>query len=84
MKLNSKVPSRASSVDYEAENHRLKRELARMTEERDILENGRVFRKGCKKKYACIAMHRPLFAARWMCRRLSIHLSGFYAWVKNS
>ena len=38
MKLYAKAASQASSVDHEAENRRLKRELARMTEERDILK----------------------------------------------
>ncbi len=41
MKLYAKAASRASSVDHEAENRRHKRELARMTEERDILKKGR-------------------------------------------
>jgi len=40
MKLYAKAASQASSVDHEAENRRLKRELARMTEERDILKKG--------------------------------------------
>ena len=39
MKLYSKAASQTSSVDHEAENRRLKRELTRMTEERDILKN---------------------------------------------
>jgi len=34
-------------------------------------------------KYAFVAEHRPLFSVRRMCRCLSIHPSGFYAWVKN-
>jgi len=34
-------------------------------------------------RYAFIAEHRPLFAVRAMCRCLSIHPSGFYAWRKN-
>jgi len=34
-------------------------------------------------KYAFIAEHRPLFSVRRMCRCLSIHPSGFYAWIKN-
>ena len=40
MKLYAKAASQASSVDHEAENRRLKRELARMTEECDILKKG--------------------------------------------
>ena len=39
MKLCAKAGSQTSSSDREAENRRLKRELARMTEERDILKN---------------------------------------------
>jgi putative transposase len=43
----------------------------------------RVFRQGCKVRYAFIAEHRPLFPVRAMCRCLCIHPSGFYAWLKN-
>ena len=39
MKLYAKAASQASSAEQTAENRRLKRELARMTEERDILKN---------------------------------------------
>ena len=53
MQLYAKAASQASSVDHEDENRRLKRELARKTEERDILKkSGRVLRKGCKVTYA--------------------------------
>ena len=34
-------------------------------------------------KYAFVALHRPEFSIRAMCRCLSIHPSGFYAWVKQ-
>ncbi len=30
-----------------------------------------------------MAEHRPLFSVRAMCPCLRIHLSGFYAWLKN-
>ena len=43
MKLYAKAASQASSVDHEAENRRLKRELARMTEERDILKKAAAY-----------------------------------------
>jgi len=42
MKLYAKAESQASSVDHEAENCRLKCELARVTEERDILKKAAV------------------------------------------
>ncbi|GAA6208509.1 hypothetical protein NBRC116601_18020 [Cognatishimia sp. WU-CL00825] len=38
MKVYAKAASKASSVEHEAENRRLTREPARMTEERDILK----------------------------------------------
>lgn len=34
-------------------------------------------------KYAFVAQHRPAFSVRAMCRCLSIHPSGFYAWLKQ-
>ena len=43
MKLYAKAASQTSSVDHEAENRRLKRELARMTEERDILKKAAAY-----------------------------------------
>ena len=42
-------PSSKPGVDHEAENRRLKRELARVTEERDILKNGRGPRPACAR-----------------------------------
>ncbi len=34
-------------------------------------------------RYAFVAEHRQQFCVRTMCRCLSIHTSGFYAWLKN-
>ncbi|WP_373285601.1 IS3 family transposase [Salipiger pallidus] len=77
--------AKASSGDAEkeAEIRRLKRELLRVTEERDILKKAnRVFRQGCKVRYAFVAEHRGQFSVRAMCRCLRIQPSGFYAWLK--
>lgn len=43
MKTYARAASQAASVDHEAENRRLKRELARMTEERDILKKAAAY-----------------------------------------
>lgn len=43
LKLFAVPASKAVSVDHEAENRRLKRELARMTEERDILKKAAAY-----------------------------------------
>ncbi|MEE8568713.1 MAG: IS3 family transposase [Anaerolineales bacterium] len=77
-------PGAAVKDDQPAEIRRLKTELVRVTEERDILKKAnRVFCQGCKVKYAFVAKHRPLFSVRAMCRCLRIQPSGFYAWLKN-
>jgi putative transposase len=33
-------------------------------------------------KYAFVAQHQQRFSVRTMCRLLSIHPSGFYAWLR--
>lgn len=43
MKLYSPAAAKASTVDYEAENRRLKRELLRVEEERDILKKAAAY-----------------------------------------
>jgi transposase len=43
MKLFAEPVPKASGVDHEAENRRLKRELARVTEERDILKKATAY-----------------------------------------
>ena len=41
--MYAQAASQVASVDHEAENRRLKRELARMTEERDILKKAAAY-----------------------------------------
>ncbi|WP_261936359.1 IS3 family transposase [Sphingomonas bisphenolicum] len=74
----------SGDASKDAEIRQLKRELARLTEERDILKKAnRVFRQGCKVRYAFVAEHRDQFRVRSMCRCLRIQPSGFYAWQKS-
>ncbi|WP_341675998.1 IS3 family transposase [Niveibacterium sp. SC-1] len=64
-----------------AEIRRLKNELKRVTEERDILKKGRrVLCQAVRVKYAFIRAHQTQYAVRRMCKVLSVHPSGFYAW----
>ncbi len=71
-------------VDAQADEiRRLKRDLARVTEERDILKKGdRILRQGIPVRYAFIAEHRLVLAVKAMCRMLRVHPSGFYAWLR--
>src|SRR5690606_38814334 len=50
---------------------------------RHLKKSHRVFRQGCKVRYAFVAEHRQQFTVRAMCRCLRIRASGFYAWLKN-
>lgn len=43
MKTYAQAASKASGVDHEAESRRLRRELTRMTEERDILKKAAAY-----------------------------------------
>ena len=80
----SKPPRvRAEVLDQAAEIKRLKRELARVTEERNILKNDRVLRARISVRSAFIEAHRPEFLVRSMCRMLMVHFSGFYTWLKE-
>ncbi|MEP4194318.1 MAG: IS3 family transposase [Aliishimia sp.] len=75
---------RAEVLDQAAEIKRLKRELARVTEERTILKLGdRVLRPRVSVRYAFIETNRSEFSVRSMCRVLMVHFSGFYAWLKE-
>jgi putative transposase len=65
------------------ENQKLKAELRRVQEERDILKSRRVLCQGPRVKYALIRSHRHEHRVVVMCRVLRVHRSGFYAWLKK-
>ena len=76
--------------DQDADVRMLKKELARVTEERDILKRvrplsaigprtivERVLRQGCKVRYAFIDAHSSQHSIRVLCKMLKVHPSGF-------
>ncbi|HDS1016599.1 IS3-like element ISStma9 family transposase [Stenotrophomonas maltophilia] len=70
--------------DQNAEVRRLKAELRRVTEERDIPKKSRrVLCKGVRAKYAFMKQHADEFGLAAMCRMLGVHRSGYYAWLKE-
>ncbi|MXP13625.1 IS3 family transposase [Altererythrobacter confluentis] len=78
-----KVPRPAGGDDKDAEIRRLKRDLVRVTEEREILKKPpRVFRQRSQVRYPFIAELRDHFGVRAMCRCLAVQPSGCYAWRK--
>ena len=77
-------PQKIKSSDDQAEIIRLKVELMRFTQERDILKKGRkVLCKPARVKYAFIRDNQDEFSIKAMCRVLKLHRSGFYAWLQK-
>ncbi|MBN4060631.1 IS3 family transposase [bacterium AH-315-I20] len=70
-------------LEQQAEMRRLKKELRRVTEERDIFKGGRgVLRKRIKARYAFIKSRQSKYSVVAMCKVLNVQRSGFYAWLK--
>jgi hypothetical protein len=75
-------------IDAQADDIRhLKRDLARVTEERDKLRKATAYfareSRLSRVRYAFIAENRLVFAVRAMCRMRLVHPSGFYAWLRE-
>ncbi|MBZ2210120.1 IS3 family transposase [Massilia soli] len=63
------------------EMRRLKAELKRVTEERDILKKGRgVLCQDVRVRYTLIVALQDHYSVRRLCKMLDVHPSGFYAW----
>nr|WP_148214192.1 IS3 family transposase [Denitrovibrio acetiphilus] len=70
--------------DHQSEINRLKKELRRVTEERDILKKGRsVLCQRVPVRYAFIYEHRTDHAVTRLCSVMRVHPSGYYSWVKE-
>ncbi|RLA48772.1 MAG: IS3 family transposase [Gammaproteobacteria bacterium] len=75
-------PQQLAKADDHAEIAKLKAELRRVTEERDIFKKGRrVLCQRPRVKYAFIRDHQAEFSIRAMCRVFKVHFSGFYSWL---
>lgn len=76
---------RQAELDQSAEVRRLKAELKRMTEERDILKKpSRVLCKGITARYAFMRSYLGEFHLHSMCRVLGVHRSGYYVWQRQT
>ncbi|WP_151958462.1 IS3 family transposase [Acinetobacter junii] len=77
-------PKIIESNDPSAELAKLKKELQRVTEERDILKKGRgVLRKPVQMRYAFIQDNQHIWPVCRLCSTLDVHHSGYYAWLKQ-
>ncbi|MGE6004930.1 IS3 family transposase [Klebsiella variicola] len=71
-------------LEAKSEILKLRAQLKRTEEERDILKKGRaVLCKGARLKYRFINEHRTVWDVMTMCRVLNIARAGFCAWLHN-
>ncbi|HGU5571496.1 IS3 family transposase [Escherichia coli] len=71
-------------LEAKSEILKLRAQLKRTEEERDILKKGRaVLCKGALLKYRFINEHRTVWGVMTMCRVLDVARAGFYAWLHN-
>ncbi|WLD56754.1 IS3 family transposase [Salinispirillum sp. LH 10-3-1] len=67
-----------------AEIRRLKKELQRVTSERDLFKKSRgVLRKPPRVRYVFIKQHQASHPIRRLCWLLDVHPSGYYAWLRD-
>ncbi|NLR73017.1 IS3 family transposase [Novosphingobium sp. ERN07] len=78
----SAFPGHGNLRPEQLEIERLRRELARMKAERDILKKaGGLLREGLDMRFAFIAKHRGIWPVSWICEALGVSRSGFHAWL---
>jgi putative transposase len=62
----------------------LKKEVAKLKAERDILKKAAAyFARGSDMTFAFVAKHRHIWPVSWMCKVLGVSRSGFHAWLRR-
>ncbi|WP_416361483.1 IS3 family transposase [Idiomarina baltica] len=83
-KYGSEAEKHEAKNEEQAELKRLRKELQRVTEERDNIKKSRgVLREAVRLRYAFIKHHKDCWPIRRLCRLLDVHPSGYYAWLKE-
>ncbi|QSQ40437.1 IS3 family transposase [Xanthomonas translucens pv. translucens] len=77
------APGAPAAPSDSAEIRRLKAELRRVTEERDILKKPPRTLPRVRAKYAFMRAHVREFRLVAMCRVLDVQRSGYYAWLRH-
>ena len=67
----------------QAEIAALKKEVARLRAERDILKKAAAFFARGDMRFAFIARHRHIWPVSWLCEVLEVSRSGFHAWLNR-
>lgn len=76
-------PGSGHQSALEEENRRLKRELERVKQERDILKNRGSLCVRAAMKYQFVEEHRDEYPISVLCETLEVSISGYYAWRKR-
>ena len=78
-------PGKGHQSELEEENRRLRRELERVQQEREILKKaGRHLLARPAMKYAFIASQVGGFPISVLCQTLEVSVSGYYAWRQRA
>ena len=75
------LPGEGQQKPEQAELTRLRREVAKLKMERDILKNRGLVRSGVDVKFGFVAKHRAIWPVELTCEALGVSRSGFYAWL---
>jgi putative transposase len=77
-------PGHGQMKPEQLEIDRLRREVAKLKAERDILKKARgLLREGVDMKFGSIAKHRSVSPVARLCEALGVSRSGFHAWLKR-
>lgn len=63
---------------------RLRKEVAKLRAERDVLKRSPPTLRGRDMTFAFIAKHRSIWPVAWLCEALGVSRSGFHAWLNRS
>ncbi|MBP6434161.1 MAG: IS3 family transposase [Sphingorhabdus sp.] len=78
----SAFPGHGQMKPEQLEIARLRKEVAKLKAERDILKKGRgLLCEGLPVRFAFIATHRDIWPVSWICGALGVSRSGFHAWL---
>ncbi|WP_156464189.1 IS3 family transposase [Devosia sp. Leaf420] len=78
-------PGHGQMKPEQLEIERLRREVAKLKAERDILKKGRgLLCQGLDMRFSFVAKHRGIWPVSWICEALGVSRSGFHAWLNRS
>ncbi|MCR6673115.1 IS3 family transposase [Devosia ginsengisoli] len=78
-------PGHGQMKPEQLEIEKLRREVAKLKAERDILKKPRgLLRQGLDMRFSFVAKHRGIWPVSWICEALGVSRSGFHAWLNRS